>query len=409
MSKKEYDWANGANINSHSKIKLKVLDEYFREYLRIRCVLPQQGKFRLAIVDGFCGAGLYNGGSVGSPIIFLRVLKEISKELNVIRVIEGFKPLDIECSLYFNDLSHEAISLLQNNIASMVEEIAETCPRLSLEINFSVGAFEENKISICESIKYKNFKNLLFNLDQYGYTQVSEKSLAYLMGVARSTEIFLTFAIESFLTYLTPSRVIEISANNSIPFTGNVAEIDKNQNKKQWLGSVEKIVFEALKGISSYVSPFSIHNPNGWRYWLIHFANSYKARQVYNDVLHKNKSAQAHFGRSGLNMLYYNPNEELNLYLFDRASRSHARNQLDRDIPNLLEKNGGHLSIHKFYSSSYNQTPAHSDDINFSLVNNPDLQVVTSSGGTRRSTNTIKSGDFVRLRNQRSFFSALTR
>lgn len=407
MSKKEYDWANGATLSSHSKIKLKILDEYFREYLRIRCVLPQQGKFRLAIVDGFCGAGLYNDGSTGSPIIFLRVLKEISEELNIIRAIEGFKPLDIECSLYFNDLYQEAISLLQNNIAPMMKEIAETCPRVSLEINFLIGTFEENKIPICENIKSKNFKNVLFNLDQYGYTQISEKSLSYLMNVARSSEIFLTFAIKSFLTYLTPSRVAEISANNSIPFTGNISDIDKNQNKKQWLGSVEKVIFESLKDISSYVSPFSIHNPDGWRYWLIHFANSYKARQIYNDVLHKNKSAQAHFGRSGLNMLYYDPNEELNLYLFDGVSRSHARSQLDRDIPNLLESNGGHMSIHKFYSTSYNQTPAHSDDINFSLVNNPDLQVVTSSGGTRRSTNTIKSGDLVKLRNQRSFFSAL--
>ncbi len=408
MPKKEYDWANGATLSSHSKIKLKILDEYFRDYLRIRCVLPQQGKFRLAIVDGFCGAGLYDDGSIGSPIIFLRVLKEISEELNIIRAIEGFKPLDMECSLYFNDLSQEAIHLLQNNIAPVMKEIAGTCPRLSLEINFSIGAFEENKISICDSIKYKNFKNVLFNLDQYGYTQVSEKSLEYLMGVARSSEIFLTFAIESFLTYLTPRRVAEISANSSVPFAGNIADIDKNQNKKQWLGSVEKVIFEALRYISSYVSPFSIHNPDGWRYWLIHFANSYKARQVYNDVLHKNKSAQAHFGRSGLNMLYYDPNEELNLYLFDRTSRSHARSQLDRDIPNLLEANGGHMRIDEFYSNSYNQTPAHSDDINFSLVNNPDLQVITSSGGIRRSTNTIKGGDFVMLRNQRSFFSALT-
>lgn len=407
MSKKEYDWTNGAALSDHSRVKLKILDEYFREYLKVRCVLPQQSKFRLAIVDGFCGAGLYGDGSEGSPIIFLNVLKEVSHELNLIRSIEGFKPLDIECSIYFNDLNAEAISLLQENLAPIREEISASAPRLSINLNFSQGKFEETKTAICEKIKADGFRNVLFNLDQYGYTQVSEMSLKYLMGVARSSEIFLTFAIESFLTYLTPDRVNAISTQNAIPFSGNIADVDKNQNKKQWLGSIEKVVFEALKGTSNYVSPFSIHNPNGWRYWLIHFANSYKARQVYNDVLHKNKSAQAHFGRSGLNMLYYNPDEEINLYLFDRPSRFNARLQLDRDIPNLLESNGGQMTIDEFYSNSYNHTPAHSDDINFSLVNNPDLQVITSSGGTRRSTNTIKNGDFVRLRNQRSFFSAL--
>ena len=68
-------------------------------------------------------------------------------------------------------------------------------------------------------------------------------------------------------------------------------------------------MFDVFRGCARYVSPFSINNPDGWRYWLIHFANNYRARQEYNNILHKNSSMQAHFGRSGLNMLVFDPKE----------------------------------------------------------------------------------------------------
>ena len=82
-------------------------------------------------------------------------------------------------------------------------------------------------------------------------------------------------------------------------------------------------MFDAFRMCARYVSPFSINNPDGWRYWLIHFANTYRARQVYNNVLHANSSTQAHFGRSGLNMLRYDPcHDGGSLYLFDEPGES---------------------------------------------------------------------------------------
>jgi hypothetical protein len=78
--------------------------------------------------------------------------------------------------------------------------------------------------------------------------------------------------------------------------------LDALMSQKDWLGTAEKIVFDAIRLCAPYGRPFSINNPGGWRYWLIHFANAYRARQVYNNILHDNASLQAHFGRSGLNM-----------------------------------------------------------------------------------------------------------
>jgi hypothetical protein len=180
-------------------------------------------------------------------------------------------------------------------------------------------------------------------------------------------------------------------------------------SRNSWLGAAEKLVFEAFKGGAPFVSPFSINNPDGWRYWLIHFANSYRARQVYNNVLHDNASSQAHFGRSGLNMLAYDPEHENgSLYLFDVSGREAAKRQLLDDIPRLVTDLGDAVGVEAFYEEIYNATPAHADDVHTAIIENPDLEVITSMGGVRRKANTITVGDTIRMKMQKSFFPSVS-
>lgn len=124
-------------------------------------------------------------------------------------------------------------------------------------------------------------------------------------------------------------------------------------NKGAWLGAAERLVFGAFQSCAQYVSPFSINNPNGWRYWLIHFANAYRARQEYNDILHRNSTAQAHFGRSGLHMLSYDPaHASATLYLFDVSGRKEAQEQLSDDIPRLVMEFGDAISVGTLYETN---------------------------------------------------------
>jgi len=149
----------------------------------------------------------------------------------------------------------------------------------------------------------------------------------------------------------------------------------------------------------------SINNPGGWRYWLIHFANSYRARQVYNNTLHLNSSVQAHFGRSGLNMLAYDPSHDgPDLYLFDDPGRERSRRQLLDDIPRLVSDSGDAISVEDLYAGIYNMTPAHSDDIHAAIIENPDLEVITPAGGGRRKASAIVVGDTIKLKKQLTFF-----
>lgn len=407
MVKKIYEWVDGAKIEEHSRRKHKILREYVFDYLTVRCKRPQQERFRLAIVDGFSGGGRYQCGAPGSPLIFIEELKRAVEAVNTQRVVGGMGTIDVECLIIFNDASRDAIELLKIHVGPVLADIVQTCPKLYLRIEYLNEVFEIAYSKIKGLLEQGRYRSVLFNLDQCGHSHVERGTILDIMNSYPAAEIFYTFAISSLLAFLQkdqPERLreqlghLELSSNDLKVF-------DSLMGRKDWLGTAEKIVFDAFHLYAPYVSPFSINNPDGWRYWLIHFARSYRARQVYNNILHKNASLQAHFGRSGLDMLSYDPryNEGM-LYLFDDDGRASAKTQLLDDIPRLITEAGDIMSVTEFYESIYNVTPAHADDVDAALIESPDLKVITPVGGERRKANTISAGDIIKVKMQRSFF-----
>ncbi|HYW15543.1 MAG TPA: three-Cys-motif partner protein TcmP [Allosphingosinicella sp.] len=406
MSEKPYEWANGATLEDHSRRKHKILREYFFQYLTVRCQLPQQERFRLAVVDGFAGGGRYQCGTAGSPLIFIEELKRAIEAVNAQRGASGLGLIEIECLLVLNDHSRDAVEALKRHIAPLQGEIAENVRRLHLRIEYLTDAFEAAYPRIKQFLEQGRYRNVLFNLDQCGHSHVERSTLLDIMRAHPSVEIFYTFMIEALLAFLKKSQPVQLAAQLR-PFGIEPAGLDVfgAMSKPNWLGAAERLVFETFRKCAPFVSPFSINNPGGWRYWLIHFANIYRARQVYNNVLHQNSTAQAHFGRSGLNMLSYDPShEDGSLYLFDISGREAARTQLLSDIPRLISESGDVIGVGDFYEGIYNATPAHTDDVHRAIIENPDIEVITPAGGERRSVNTIGVGDVLKLKRQKSFF-----
>ena len=404
---KRYSWGDGVELEEHTRRKHKILREYFARYLDVRCVRPQQTKFRLAVIEGFAGGGRYKCGTAGSPIIFLEELRSAVDRFNIKRQAESMAPLEIECFLVLNDDSPEAVCLLKNHVEPLVAATRAEVPKLHLQVRYFEKPFEVLYSEVKELLVQGRYQNVLFNLDQYGHSDVGLGTLSDIGSSFASAEIFYTFGISSLLAFLRKSNLQLLT--KQLGFLGvtstDLSSLDGQMSKREWLGAAERLVFESFHGCARYVSPFSINNPDGWRYWLIHFANSYRARQEYNDVLHRNSSMQAHFGRSGLNMLAFDPQQTENvLYLFDVSGRETATQQLLEDIPRLVTDFGDAVGVGEFYGSIYNMTPAHMDDIHAAIVDNPDLQVLTPSGGERRKANTIDAGDTLRMKRQRSFF-----
>ncbi|WP_073663890.1 three-Cys-motif partner protein TcmP [Pseudomonas aeruginosa] len=406
MVRKKFDWENGAKLEDHSRRKHKILREYFYQYIITRCQLPKQERFRLAIIDGFSGAGRYICGTAGSPIIFMEELNKATKYINIQRAEQGLPLIEIECFLILNDSEPIAVELLKENIYPLHAEIRDTNRQLHIKTHYMSNFFEQAYSEIKSLLRAGRYKSTIFNLDQCGHSQVRNETLADIIRSNNSAEIFYTFAIETLLAFLQKTNPKQLATQLSHLSINeyDIAQLDTIMDKKSWLGTAERIVYSTFKKCAQFVSPFSINNPNGWRYWLIHLASFYRARQVYNNILHINSGSQAHYGRSGLNMLAHDPSEEGKLYLFDSSARDDAKIQLLEDIPKLISSSGDAVRIEDFYSGIYNSTPAHSDDIKIALIENPDIEIITESGGTRRKASQIKIDDTVRLKNQRSFF-----
>lgn len=409
MVRKLYDWKGGAQLDEHSKRKHKILHEYVLQYIVVRCKHPHQPRFRFAIVDGFAGAGRYAGGNPGSPLIFIDRVKAAAEAINLSRAVEGLPLIHIECHLILNDADPTAASLLKQNVAPLLAEVRETSKNLQIETSFLNEPFENAYPKIKTILTSAKITNALFNLDQCGHSYVERSTMVDIINTYQS-EIFYTFSIQSFLAFLSrtnPDLLLSQLSFLNLPIR-EIEQLNFPMSNERWLGTAERLVFNAFQACAPFVSPFSIHNPDGWRYWFIHFAKSYRARQVYNNILHDNSSAQAHFGRAGLNMLSYNSRDtEGHLYLFDQAGRTTAVDQLRDDIPRLLSDKGEALNVLDFYEGIYNLTPAHSADILSSLVGHPDLKVTTKSGGERRKANTINVADTIRLNPQQTFHRVL--
>lgn len=315
--------------------------------------------------------------------------------------------LAIECLLVFNDDDPVAIELLRANAEPLLAAAKEGGVKLHLHAEYMNRPFEEAYPVIKQLLGEGRYRNVLFNLDQYGYRQIDRSTVIDILNSFSSTEVFYTFAIQSLLAFLQKSDPERLAAR--LAFLGTTTEIlgnlEAQMSKETWLGAAERLVFESFGPCAKFVSPFSIHNPEGWCYWLIHFANSHRARQEYNNVLHRNSSMQAHFGRSGLEMLCFDPSHDDNqLYLFDDSGREGARDQLTGDIPRLVTEFGDAIGVGEFYQTIYNMTPAHMDDIHEAMIDSPDLEIITEAGGERRKAKTIRPGDTLRLKRQRSFF-----
>lgn len=406
MVEKRYSWEDGVDLEEHTSRKHKILREYFSRYLTVRCALPQQTKFRLAVIEGFAGGGRYKCGSPGSPLIFIEELRNAAEAFNIKRKVEGMAPLDIECLLILNDEDPSTVKILKSNVEPIVAVIRDEVPKLHLRVLYFEKPFEVLYPEIKSLLQQGRYQNALFNLDQYGHSAVQLTTLSDIGSSFASAEIFYTFAISSLLAFLRGNNpkllfkqlgFLGITEENLSPLEGQMA-------KHQWLGAAESLVFECFRNSARFVSPFSIHNPSGWRYWLLHLANNYRARQEYNNVLHNNSSMQAHFGRSGLNMLSYDPSHEGTLYLFDVSGRERAKQQLLEDIPRVVTDFGDAVPVEQFYGNIYNLTPSHMDDIHEAMIENTDLEIVTEGGGVRRKPNTIKPDDTLRMKQQRTLF-----
>lgn len=200
MSYRQYDWSNGpAVIQQHSITKLDVLRAYLIEYFKTLTSNRGREEFRLTIVDGFAGGGLYYHQDTkkeihGSPLVCLESVREAEFYLNKDRT----KKLKLDVDYFFIEKDKNAYNHL---LKTLRIQGYDTSPNSKIRIESQ--NFHDRVNDIVRFIKTKSPKNgrSIFILDQYGYSGVPTALIKHIFDTLPKAEVILTFNIDSLINY----------------------------------------------------------------------------------------------------------------------------------------------------------------------------------------------------------------
>lgn len=94
------------NPYEHSDIKVKLLKLYLEKYINILALA--KGVNTVEVFDLFCGEGIYSNGKEGSPVIILRLIKDI--------YYKARKNSSVKFNCNFNDYNNQKTDKLSNYI-----------------------------------------------------------------------------------------------------------------------------------------------------------------------------------------------------------------------------------------------------------------------------------------------------
>ena len=143
----------------HSEAKVRLLDLYIRKYLNI--LSRAQGNEKVNLYDLFCGEGIYENGGEGSPIIFLKAIKDVYYSNQA----SGQKIIQVDC--VFNDLK----TWKTEKVKSIIESKKLHYPFFG-DLRFrNVDYAEAVPLVVDQISKSKKAKAFVF-IDPYGYKDV---------------------------------------------------------------------------------------------------------------------------------------------------------------------------------------------------------------------------------------------
>ncbi|WP_299874241.1 three-Cys-motif partner protein TcmP [uncultured Cocleimonas sp.] len=404
-SNKEYKWDyNDPDIlEPHTDAKLRIIQKYTERYVDTLNTTPRQDVLRLTIVDGFCGGGIYktpDTGEIafGSPIIAREAVEKAEKTINLNRI----KPFVVDADYFYIDKKSEAINCLNKVLKDKGFDDDKT--------KVYQSSFDERVDEIIEFIQKKGRAHRsLFILDQYAYKDVSIVTINKILRELKNSEIVCTINVESFSKYMTDkddqSRNTLSRYNLPDPFKGKTIEQIKS------LGKVESNLFIQSAWVQNLVQeasvpfyrPFFIRSGSGYgNYLLLHFSKHYRASDVMTQIHWAEHDNFINFLGPGLDMfncLVHESKEQFKGHLFDNNNIKESTRVMTEQIPEIIYQNDHGLTLETFFATTCNFTPAHwgmYQEVIFKLFQEKELEIITSSGGTRQVANTIKTTDIIR-------------
>ena len=416
MTKKKYDWKVGKTpprIDPHSLVKHRIVQDYLRTYVSVLTARPELDRFRLTLVDGFAGGGMYTGPKKerrpGSPWIML----ETMAAAEVVAKASRNKEFSLDVEYFFVDEDDSACNHL--------EFILNGSEYRDKPYKVLRGEFQEYApllIShIQKRVQGRRGGRSIFLLDQYGYSDVPFPLIRDLFHKLPNAEVILTISVDALIDYLGDNEASRTRLENfGLDLSLSELKKAKIEQPNSWRQMIQFDLhneFYTRSGAKHY-TPFFIRCPDSHRaYWLVHLSNHHRARDVMTALHWSHSNDFFHYGRPGLHMLGYDPHQDQAVtgqpmfaeFAFDRLARQRTEDALMEDLPQRLATIGDGMSFDEFFAQTTNETPATSEILKGvvrDLSRDGELIIYDKSGTRRRRNSVIQNGDrLVRSRQKR--------
>lgn len=162
-----------SSMFEHSEAKVRLLDLYIRKYLNI--LSRAKGNEKVNLYDLFCGEGIYENGGEGSPIIFLKAIKDVYYRNQA----SGQKLIQVDC--VFNDLE----TWKTDKVKSIIESKKLHYPVFGdLRIR-NVDYAQAVPILVDQISKSKKSKAFVF-IDPYGYKDIRASQIKSILETKKA-------------------------------------------------------------------------------------------------------------------------------------------------------------------------------------------------------------------------------
>lgn len=418
MAKKHYNWADGpAELDEHSLTKHEVLVEYLKLYFEYRTRnAPGREVFRLTLVDGFSGGGLYKLKStgeeaLGSPLRMLQAVQEASFTINQKRT----KPIAFEIQYVFVDQDAKAIEHLKKVLQDRGygAQIGSTIHLIRSEFGQSI----EGVLRLVHDHTPRSSKALFF-LDQYGYTDVPASLIRQILAGTNSNEVVLTFHVSSFATYTNDdfTSKIEKALQIDIQSCLNGRSIEEIKgNDADWRRFIQGALYQALvtECGARFFTPFFIRGEGAGHgeYWLVHLSQHHRAQDVMKQVHWKFQNHFMSYGGAGLDMLAPHAMgfmQEFNGgFRFDDVARGESIKALRQQLADRIFKLEQPKTFGEIYASTCNGSPGTAEmykDVLEILASEKNILITAADNRIKRRARYITDTDVIQPSRQIRLF-----
>lgn len=301
-------------LEEHSKAKLDVLREYLRAYFDRLNVNPARDEFKLDLVDGFTGGGLFRDGDSivsGTPLIMLEESLEARDRWNQKRI----KPLHFDCKYYFVDVEAAHTDHLKQVLAERGHKVDNE------NIIVHNSRFEDVADEIISEINRRQpiAGRSIFLLDQMGFSQVELALVTRIFQKLPAAEVILTFAADALINHLAETPPL-IKAVAPLEFTeSQIHDLIQFRDGDGGRALCQRVLRDHIRNVTgaTYDTPFFIRPRQSRRaLWFLHLSRHLTARDVMIQCHWNISNTFEHYGPGDFGMLGWEALESRTLPLF---------------------------------------------------------------------------------------------